>query len=741
MQQADQLQERSAILGKYRRLLSAWKPTDEKERRLVRKTFQFAAEAHRTMRRKTGEPYIFHPLEVARIVAEEIGLGTVSIQCALLHDVVEDTEYSLQDIEHLFGKTVARIIDGLTKIGDIFDQTSSLQAENFKKMLLTLSDDVRVILIKLADRLHNMRTLGALPKDKQLKIASETLYLFAPLAHRLGLYAIKTELEDLALKYTEPDIYRDIVEKLRESEKERKRFITKFILPLKKSLNQEHFKFRIITREKSVHSIWEKMKAKGIPFEEVYDLFAVRIIIDTPPEKEKVDCWRVYSIVTDHYRPNIDRLRDWISIPKANGYEALHTTVMSNTGQWVEVQVRTLRMDEIAEKGFAAHWRYKDGEPVNRETNIDRWLNRIRDILQSSDSTALDFVDDFKGFLFTDEIYVFTPRGELRNLPVNSSVLDFAYAIHSEIGNTCIGAKVNHKLAPMNHRLRSGDQVEVLTSQKQLPREEWFSYVVTTRAKTQIKNAIREEKKKYYEEGRQLLEKYLEELVLKPDPAHLALIQRKYNYPTPLDLFYDLARGVIGRKEVRIAITRDSKGRWFSQIIRLPFKSRGSDHNTLSETIIEAISGNEDNHPAKGGTHKISYDIADCCHPIPGDEIVGFIRPNEAIRIHRTNCPVAIDEMSKFGNRIIKTIWNDSETVGFLTGIRISGIDKKGIIKEIIHVITEEMNLNIHSFHLESNGGIISATTMLYVYSTRNLSQLISLLKKNPDVREVMRIK
>ncbi|MCD4666034.1 MAG: RelA/SpoT family protein, partial [Bacteroidales bacterium] len=701
----------------------------------------FAAEAHKNMRRRTGEPYIYHPLEVARIVAGEMGLGTTSVICALLHDVVEDTEYSISDIEILFGKEIAKIIDGLTKIKDIFDHsTASLQAENFKRMLLTLSEDVRVILIKLADRLHNMRTLDSMPQHKQLKIASETTFLYAPLAHRFGLYTIKNELEDLSLKYTEPEIFKSISIRLQESEKERKKSTNRFIFPIKKSLREKDFQFEIISRDKSISSIWYKMKKKEIPIEEVYDLSAIRIIINTSPEKEKVDCWRVYSIITDNYRPNIDRLRDWISIPKVNGYEALHTTVMSNEGQWFEDQIRTRRMDEVAERGYAAHWKYKDISGGSSEANINNWLDRIREMLLNSDSDALDFIDDFQGFLFADEIFIFTPKGELRNLPVNSTVLDFAYAIHTEIGNTCIGAKVNHKLAPLNHKLKSGDQVEIITSKKQLPHEDWFDYVVTARARTRIKDAIKDEKKKYTEIGKEKFNKYFEQLNLENSSTHLKHLQQKYNYASLIDLYFDIAKDIIGLKKLKDCCVENGKESWFRKVIKRPFgKSKISETKTLTETVIEEIKNRSDILTVEKDVHKISFDISVCCNPIPGDEIVGFIEPNEPIKIHRTNCAKAINLMSKYGNKIIKTKWAEKESIGFLTGIKINGIDKPGFISEVIRVITENLHLNIKSFHLETTGGMIEASIMLYVYSTRHLSNLIRELKKLPEVKKADR--
>lgn len=734
-------QEKKSIINRYRNLLRAWKPSNPEDRKEVRKAFNLAVEAHKNMRRRTGEPYIYHPIDVARIVAEEMGLGKTSVICALLHDVVEDTDFTLSQIEHQFGKKVARIIDGLTKIKDILDHSStSIQAENFKKMLLTLSDDVRVILIKIADRLHNMRTLDAMPPHKQLKIASETNYLYAPLAHRFGLYAIKSELEDLSLKYTEPEIYNNISEKLKATQKARKRIATRFVFPIKKSLSEKQFDYEIIFRNKSVYSIWSKMKSKGIPFEEVYDLTAVRILIDTPFTNEKVDCWRVYSIITDHYRPKIDRLRDWISIPKANGYEALHTTVMSNSGSWVEVQVRTRRMDEIAERGYAAHWRYKSESSAVSEKSINNWLERIRDMLQSSDSTALDFLDDFQGFLFTDEIYVFTPQGELRNLPLNSSILDFAYAIHSDIGNKCIGAKVNHKLSPLNMKLKSGDQVEIITSKKQIPREEWFNYVVTARARTKLKQGIKEEKKKFAKEGENKLLEFFNQTNIEPDKKNILALQQKYNYSSKLDLYYDVAKGLLGAKDIKEFSLGEYKESWISKMIKRPFtRSKPADRKTLTEAVIAELSKSDAGKKINGKVQKISYDISSCCYPIPGDDIVGFIDPVDPIKIHRTNCPVAINQMSKYANRIIQTKWNDKESIGFLTGIVIQGIDRPGFINDVIKVITETHNINIKSFHLDTDVGMILAKITLYVYSTDNLNELIQSIKKISSVKKISR--
>jgi GTP pyrophosphokinase len=567
--------EKKEILKRYRGLLRVYKPKTPEDKKQVRRAFDVAVNAHKDMRRKSGEPYVYHPISVATIAAGEIGLGTTSVVCALLHDVVEDSEYTVEDIRGWFGDKVASIIDGLTKIKGIFDQqTTSIQAENFKRLLITLSDDVRVILIKLADRLHNMRTLDAMAPEKQLKIASETIYLYAPLAHRLGLHTIKSELQDLALKYIEPEVYASISNKLKESAIGRTRFINKFIFPIKKRLAKQGVNYTISAREKSIYSIWEKMKMKEVSFEEIYDIFAIRIIIDTPVESEKSDCWKVYSAITDYYRPNMDRLRDWISIPKANGYEALHTTVMSHTGQWVEIQIRSKRMDEIAEKGYAAHWKYK--ESMNLNSQLDNWLDRIREMIESPDADALSFVDDVKGYFFLDEISVFTPQGELRTLPANSSVLDFAYAIHSEIGNNCIGAKVDKKLVPINHILKNGEQIEIITSKKQSPKDEWLTYVVTTRAKTNIKLGLKKEKKKYFKQGKEKLEKMF--LADNIEFTHENI--RKFivvnNLPTLIDLYYAVAQDRIGHKEIKFFSASNMKSGWLNFMIHPKKKSHSA---------------------------------------------------------------------------------------------------------------------------------------------------------------------
>lgn len=747
----DEEVEKKEILKRYRYIFTVWRSNiSVEDKRIIRKAFNLAANAHKDMRRRSGEPYIYHPLEVAHIVVQEIGLGTTSVICALLHDVVEDTDYTLADIEAIFGSKIAKIIDGLTKIEGIFDQaTLSIQAENFKKMLLTLSDDVRVILIKLADRLHNMRTLESMPKDKQLKIASETIYLYAPLAHRLGLHAIKSELEDLSLKYTEPTIYETISTKLKESEEERTRFISKFIYPIKKALSEKGFNFTITGRAKSIYSIWGKMQKKEIPFEEVFDLFAIRIIIDTPFESEKADSWNVYTIVTDFYRPNPDRLRDWISIPKANGYEALHTTVMSHSGKWVEVQIRTKRMDEIAEKGYAAHWRYKETETISdyqenqiTETGLDNWLNRIKEILQSPDSNALDFLDDFKLNLFAEEIFVFTPKGEMKTLPVKSTILDFAYSIHSHIGNNCIGAKVNHKLVPINYQLKSGDQIEIITSLKQKPTDEWYDNVVTARAKSRIKFAIKEDQKLYTEDGKILLQNLFTQLNIDFNKINIHALKEHLKIHSSTELFFLSFSKKITVKDIKDCFNIEEKSYWINKFN--PFYKSKKTSDLPIKSLADEIKGQIKNKPETlmlgEKNENLKYSISGCCNPIPGDDVIGLITPNEVIKIHRTNCEDAIQLMSTYGNRIVKAKWKENELITFLTGMKISGIDKRGIVKDISRVISEDLNLNIRSFNLQSSEGIFKGEIMIYVNNTKHLKDLMKKIKQIDGIQNIVRM-
>lgn len=721
--------EKNEILKRYRALLKACKPTMQKgDKRLIRQAFDLALDSHKDMRRKSGEPYIYHPIAVAQIAAQEIGLGTTSIVCALLHDVVEDTAITLEDIEREFGKKVAKIIDGLTKISGVFDYNSSLQAENFRKMLLTLADDVRVILIKLADRLHNMRTMDHMPRDKQLKISSETIYLYAPLAHRLGLYAMKSELEDLSMKYTERETYKFVARKLNEKKAEREAYIKEFVGPIKDILAAQGLNADVYGRPKSIHSIWNKMRKKGIPFEEVYDLFAIRIILDSKPESEKADAWKAYSIVTDLYRPNPDRLRDWISSPKANGYESLHTTVMGPKGQWVEVQIRTQRMNEIAEKGFAAHWKYKES---SSDSGLDLWIQKVRELLKNPESNALDFLDDFKMNLFSDEIFIFTPKGALVQLPLDATALDFAFEIHSDIGIKCIGAKVNHKLVPLSHKLQNGDQVEIITSSKQSPKEDWLNFVVTAKAKSKIKSSLKEEKRRVAEEGKEILERKLKSLKITYNTENIHKIAFYFKFNNTLDLFYTIAKGGIDLKNLKEfqASEKAVENRTPERIAA-----------TQLEGIMNKVKAKESDTLLIGeDLQKIDYKLSNCCNPIPGDDVFGFITVNDGIKIHRTNCPNATKLMANYGYRVVKAKWTSQKELAFLTGLRITGIDEVGLINKLTTVISNDFKVNMRSITVDSNEGIFEGSIMVDVNDTNHLENLIRKLKQVKGVTAVTR--
>lgn len=729
-------EERKEILKRYRKLLKQAKPfLKSGDTKLIKKAFSISLEAHKEMRRKSGEPYIYHPLEVALVCVEEIGLGTTSIIAALLHDVVEDTDLELEDIEREFGHKVMTIIDGLTKISGVFDYGSSQQAENFRKMLLTLSDDVRVILIKLADRLNNMRTLSSMPRHKQLKIASETMYLYAPLAHRLGLYAIKSELEDLYLKYTDTDTYKDIVQKINESKSYRNKFIKSFIQPIEDELTKQKFEFTIKGRPKSVYSIYNKMKKQGIPFEEVYDLFAVRIIIESQLENEKADCWQVYSIVTDFYRPNPDRLRDWISTPRSNGYESLHTTVMSNTGQWVEVQIRTDRMDEIAERGYAAHWKYKDKDNQGRVgSGLDDWIGQVRSILESNDSNAIEFMDDFRGNLFHDEVFVFTPKGDLKVLPIGATALDFAFEIHTEIGAKCIGAKVNQRLVSISHVLKNGDQVEILTSNKQKPTEDWLNNVVTSRAKAKIKDALREDKKSAILDGREIVQRKLKAMKMDFNSETVEQLRAYYELKTANEFYYRVGKGTIDPTSIKAF--KD-----FKEVQKGKSKvgEKVKDESTFTKEI-KGIKGSEHDQLLIGeDMDVVDYILAKCCNPIPGDDVFGFVTINEGIKIHRTSCPNALELLSNHGNRVIKARWTSQKQIAFLAGLRILGTDRVGLINDVTKVISNELKVNMRSITVDSDAGIFEGTIKLYVNSTEHLDHLIKNLQQVDGIIKISR--
>jgi GTP pyrophosphokinase len=734
-------QEKAEILKRYRALMRAAAPAikSPQEKKLIRKAFEISVEAHKEMRRKSGEPYIYHPIAVAEICAKEIGLGATSVICGLLHDTVEDTEITLEDINSFFGPEVAKIIDGLTKISGVFGQGSSIQAENFRKIILTLSDDIRVILIKLADRLHNMRTLDHMKRDKQLKIANETLFLFAPLAHRLGLYRIKTELEDLALKYTEPETYEDIMQRLKKSEEVRNRFINSFIHPIKKQLSEQDFEFEIKGRTKSIYSIYHKVKNKGVPFEEIFDIFAIRIIINSPPDNEKADCWRVYSIVTDLYKPRPDRLRDWISFPRANGYESLHTTVMSPTGKWVEVQIRSRRMDEIAEKGYAAHWRYKES---SSESRVDEWIKKVREILENNEQNALDLVESFKLDLTTDEIYVFTPKGELRTMPYGVTALDFAYEIHSRIGDTCLGAKVNNKLVPISYKLKSGDQVEVLTSSKQTPKEDWLKFVKTSKARERIKGALKEEKRRVAEDGKEIFERKLRHLGVTFKDQDITTILKYFNVPSSQDFYYKVATGGITNHEIKEFYKNESSKSWYTYLtnkLRRKSNDKKEDKPSLEE-LVKEVKREGDSLVIGDDMVKLDYKLSPCCNPIPGDEVFGFVTINEGIKIHKTNCPNALQLMSNFAYRIVKARWTNRESIAFLAGISINGFDDVGIVNKITRIISNQLKVNMRSINFDTKDGLFEGSIMVFVQDTNHLDDLMVKLRQIQGVITVERM-
>ncbi|MCS6916702.1 MAG: RelA/SpoT family protein [Chitinophagales bacterium] len=724
--------EKKVILTQYRELLKSMRMQLQKgDRRLIRLAFEIAYDAHRSMRRKSGEPYILHPLAVAKLVASEIGLGTIGVICALLHDTVEDTEVTLQDIEREFGKPVAEIIDGLTKISVIFDRRGNIQAENIRKIMLTLSKDVRVVLIKLADRLHNLRTMDHMPRSKQLKTATETSYLYIPLAHRLGLNQIKTELEDLVLKISEPKVYRMLERKIRESRQEREQFIQDFIRPIKERLDRSGLKTRVFGRLKSIASIWRKMKAQQVSFEEVYDKFAIRIIVDSPAETEKSDCWKVYSIVSEIYRPNPDRLRDWISTPKANGYEALHTTVMSHDGRWVEIQIRSEHMDAIAERGYAAHFLYKGNEYFRSDSRIDEWLKRIREVLENPETNTLDFIDDFKLNLFDEEIYVFTPKGELKVMPRGASVLDFAMEIHSDLGRNCIGAKVNHRIEPISYRLQNGDQVEVITSAKQKPTEEWLKYVVTAKAKSIIKAMLKSERRRIVSIGRNALEQIFRRKHVEFTAANLNPIVDHYGFTSAEELFYSIGIG-----NFKLSAIEDFELRG-ERLVSRPREKTTAD---IELAIKNKLVSNANLWVFGKDAEAVDYNLASCCKPIPGDEVFGFVNKNKEVEIHRTNCPKAINIISKHGYPIVRTKWTRQHQIAFLTGIRISGMDDVGVVHKITHVISGDLKINMQSISLDTKDGMFYGIIKVFVNDTAHLNQLLDKLRALEGILQVSRI-
>ncbi|TPD73584.1 RelA/SpoT family protein [Flavobacterium microcysteis] len=736
MVEIDLEKENKAIAREYKELLRiSYQTLSEDDKKLIRKAFDVAVDAHKDQRRKSGEAYIFHPIAVAKIVASEIGLGATSIAAALMHDVVEDTDITVEDIERMFNPKIAKIVEGLTKIAQVkTDNEISMQAENFRKMLLTLNDDVRVILIKIADRLHNMQTMESMVDYKQAKIASETLYIYAPLAHRLGLYNIKNQLEDLGLKYTEPETYNDIVSKIKETKEQQDEYIKSISDVLKESLDAEGIDYIIKGRPKSIFSIRKKMLAQGVSFDEVYDKFALRIIYKAAPSEEKFLAWKIYSIVTDHYRPSPSRLRDWISSPKSTGYEALHITVMGPKGRWVEIQVRSERMDEIAEKGYAAHYKYKQGG--SEEHGLDTWLNLLKEALENASTNAVDFVEDFKLNLYSKEIYVFTPKGEIKSLPKGATSLDFAFSIHSEIGIRTRGTRVNGKLVPLNHVLNSGDQIEVITSPNQKPTSHWLDYVTTSRAKTKIKNVLNENTKKIAEDGKELLTRKLRHLKVNMSETTVNELVNYFKLKTSLDLFYRVGIGAIDNQQLKDFAAQ--KSNTFMNFFKNKIKRTPS---TNPETINKPeISNNFDMLVFGKEQDKLDYKLATCCNPIPGDEVFGFVTINEGIKVHKKDCPNAISLQSNYAYRIIKAKWIDSSQQEFKAILNITGMDTLGLTNELTKVISNNMHVNIQSISLSGDAGIFNGQVVVVVQNNTILKKLIENIKKIDGIDKVTRI-
>ncbi len=728
--------ENKAIAQEYKELLRiSYQTLTDEDKKIIRKAFDVAVDAHKDQRRKSGEAYIFHPIAVAKIVARDIGLGATSIAAALMHDVVEDTDITVQDIEKMFNPKIAQLVEGLTKIAKVkTDQEISIQAENFRKMLLTLNDDVRVILIKIADRLHNMQTMGSMVDYKQAKIASETLYIYAPLAHRLGLYNIKTKLEDLGLKYTEPEVYNDIVSKIKETKEEQDEYIKTISDVLSKSLQDEGIEFVIKGRPKSIYSIRRKMKAQGVTFDEVYDKFALRIIYKANQHDEKFIAWKIYSVVTDHYRPSPSRLRDWISSPKSTGYEALHITVMGPKGRWVEIQVRSERMDEIAEKGYAAHYKYKNG--ATEEHGLEIWLNQLKEALENSSANAVDFVEDFKLNLYAKEIYVFTPKGEIKSLPKGATSLDFAFSIHSEIGVKTRGTRVNGKLVPLNHVLNSGDQVEIITSANQKPTSQWLDYVTTSRAKNKIKNVLNENTKKIAEDGKELLERKLRHLKITLNENTVNELVNFFKLQTSLDLFYRAGIGAIENQQLKEYAAQKSNTlvNFFKKTIKRSPTAQPDQvyKNEISKKFDMLVFGAEQD--------KLDYKLSTCCNPIPGDEVFGFVTINEGIKVHRKDCPNAISMQSNYAYRIIPAKWIDSSQEEFKAILKITGMDILGLTNDLTKVISSQMNVNIQSISLSSEAGIFNGQVAVVVQNNTILKKLIENIKKVDGIDKVTRV-
>lgn len=724
--------ENQEISRRYKDMLKhTYQTLTKDDKKLIRKAFDLAVDAHKDQRRKTGEPYIFHPIEVAKIVADEIGLGATSIAAALMHDVVEDTEYTLDDIEELFGEKIARIIDGLTKISILNKQDVSIQSENYRKLLLTLSEDVRVILIKIADRLHNMRTLDSMSEDKQLKIASETIFIYAPLAHRMGLYNIKSELEDLSLKYTKPEEYFSIERKLKETNEEREKYIEDFSNIIRDRLEEEGLEFEIKGRSKSVFSIHRKMMAQNVSFEEVYDKFAVRIIYRSDKKNEKFVAWKIYSVVTDIFRPNPKRLRDWISQPKSTGYESLHITVMGPLARWVEVQIRSERMDELAERGVAAHYKYKENYKVE-DSKVDEWIQQVREMLENHDTQdATEFIDNFKFNLYAKEIYVFSPKGDLYSLPKGASSLDFAYAIHSNIGDTCLGAKVNGKLYPLSRELQSGDQVEILTSPNQKPKPDWLDFVVTSKARSKIKASLNAAKRAMSEEGKEILIRKLRHLKIDFNENVINEMQAYFKVKTSQDVFYQVATGEIDNKGLRRFAERKSGITGFINRFRPKSKPVLPEETQPAQKYDSLVFGPDE--------EKLDYELASCCNPIPGDKVFGFVTVSKGIRVHKKDCPNAVSLQANQAYRIIRAKWIDSSSQLYRAIINIHGLDRLGLVNDITKIISSNLHVHIRSINISEEDGIFDGKISVSVKNKSQLDKILDQLKQVDGIQKVSR--
>ncbi|GHT55982.1 GTP pyrophosphokinase [Bacteroidia bacterium] len=743
--------EEKMIQDAFELLLKSYAQSNHRQKfEIINKAFLFANQAHKGVKRRSGEPYIMHPLAVAQIVSEEMGLGSTSICAALLHDVVEDTDYTVEDIRNLFGDKIAQIVEGLTKIsGGIFAKAASAQAENMRKLLLTMSDDIRVILIKIADRLHNMRTLGALLPAKQYKITGETMYLYAPMAHRLGLFAIKTELEDLSFRYEHPEEYRQINQKLDATAKNREKIYEHFAAPLYPKLDELGIRYKMQKRVKSIYSIWNKMNTKKVDFEDIYDIFAVRIVFEPKPDIDvKKQCWDIYSAITDLYKLRPDRIRDWVSRPKANGYQALHLTVMGPDGQWIEIQIRSAKMDEIAEKGFAAHWKYKEhgSDQIEEETELDRWLERIQDVLEAPSPNAMDFLDTIKMNLYTSEIFVFTPKGEIKTLPQGATALDFAYEIHTNVGDRCIGAKVNHQLVPLSHKLNSGDQIEILTSRSQSPHPEWLNFVTTAKAKTKIESALKKRKKEKTKEGEQMLEEIFLKAGVDGTIPILDKMLSYYGYPKKEDFYFALAEKQLELlpENLKNILKEKSTNNYFMKFVKQAFNvgSKENEENKTAEIPLTDAGkiDRKKTYILEEENFQKNYIAASCCNPIPGDDVLGFIRDDERLEVHKRACPVALTLKTRFGDRIVACEWAGHKAFSFPGKIEVKGIDRIGMLSEIAQVIANDMSVNVRKLNINSGNGFFEGIIEVAIHDVDDINTLISRLQKIKGVKSVKRM-